>query len=82
MATKKTKYVLYQNRVNSTIGKIINSGTVNKDRAWLVNHFNKGGLYGIAKRGGLKYDGRCGIYTIYKTKPDSKGIYNVLHIER
>lgn len=83
MAAKKTtKYVLYQNKLSSIDGIIINSGTVNKSRTWLIDHLNKGGLYGIKERGGLKYDGWCGLYIIYKTKPDKKGIYNVLHIER
>ena len=82
MATKRLKYVLYQGKINSTTSKIINSGTTPRPytREALIKELN--GLYGIESRGGLKYDGRCGLYTIYKTKPDSRGIYNVLHIER
>ena len=30
----------------------------------------------------LKYDGRCGLYTIYRTSADSTGRYYVFHIER
>lgn len=83
MATaKKLKYVLYLNKINSITGKIINSGTTPKPytRETLVKELN--GLYGIENRGGLKYDGRCGLYITYKTKPDSRGLYNVLHIQR
>ena len=82
MKKKKIKYVLYLNKRNSLDSKIINSGTTPKPmtRHELVIELNQ--LYGIAARGGLKYDGRCGLYTIYRTDVDSRGLYNVLHIER
>lgn len=84
MATKKKiKYVLYRNKVNSSSSRIINSGTTSKPvtaQELIGKYLNH--LYGIDKRGGLHYDGHCGIYSIYKTKVDSEGVYNVLHIER
>ena len=83
MATKKKKlkYVLYHNKVNSNRGKIVDSGTTPSPTTAkeLVDEMND--IYCNAKHP-LKYDGRCGIYTIYKTSVDSTGRYYVLHIER
>lgn len=82
MATKKKlKYVLYHNRANSTNEKIVDSGTTPKPTTpqQLVSEINE--TYCAAKHP-LKYDGRCGLYTIYRTSTDSTGRYYVLHIER
>ena len=81
MAKKKLKYALYRNRANSTDGKIVDSGTTPKPttRQQLVAEMNE--TYCNAKHP-LKYDGRCGLYTIYRTSTDSTGRYYVLHIER
>ena len=83
MATtkKKLKYVLYHNRANSTSGKIVDSGTTAKPTTAkaLVDEMTE--TYCAAKHP-LKYDGRCGLYTIYRTSTDSTGRYYVLHIER
>lgn len=82
MATKKKlKYALYHNRINSTDGKIVDSGTTPKPTTTkaLVAEINE--IYGNAKHP-FKYDGRCGLYLIYRTSVDSAGRYYVLHIER
>lgn len=79
---KHYKYVLYRNKINSIDGKIVNSGIAKKalTKRELVSELNH--LYEIPSTGGLKYDGRCGLYSIYKTKPNKKGVYFVLHIDR
>lgn len=81
MAKKKLKYVLYRNKANSTDGKIVDSGTTPKPTTpqQLVAEMNE--TYCNAKHP-LKYDGRCGLYTIYRTSTDSTRHYYVLHIER
>lgn len=80
-AKKKLKYVLYHNRINSTNYKIVDSGTTSKPTTVkaLLDEIND--VYGNAKHP-FKYDGRCGIYVIYKTSVDSTGRYYLLHIER
>lgn len=83
MATEKffLKYVLYENKVNSIQSKILKFGKSGISRKDLLKKLEE--MYSsIHEAGGLKYDGRCGLYTIYKTKKDSKGRYYVLHIER
>lgn len=81
MKKRKLKYALYHNKANSTSGKIVDSGTTAKPttRQQLVAEMNE--TYCNAKHP-LKYDGRCGLYTIYRTSADSTGRYYVLHIER
>jgi len=81
MKNKKLKYVLYHNQANSTKGKIVDSGTTAKPTtpAQLVAELND---TWCNARHPLKYDGRCGLYTIYRTSTDSTGRYYVLHIER
>lgn len=79
-AKKKLKYALYRNMVNSTNSKIVDSGTTPKKTTVkaLVGEMNE--IYG--RKHPLKYDGRCGLYIIYKSSVDSTGRYYVLHIER
>ncbi len=81
MKKKKLKYALYHNKANSTSEKIVDSGTTAKPttRQQLVAEMNE--TYCNAKHP-LKYDGHCGLYTIYRTSADSTGRYYVLHIER
>ena len=81
MKKRKLKYALYHNKANSTSGKIVDSGTTSKPttRQQLVAEMNE--TYCNAKHP-LKYDGRCSLYTIYRTSADSTGRYYVLHIER
>lgn len=81
MKNRKLKYALYHNKANFTSGKIVDSGTTAKPttRQQLVAEMNE--TYCNAKHP-LKYDGRCGLYTIYRTSADSTGRYYVLHIER
>lgn len=81
MQKTKLKYVLYHNRINSPNGKIVDSGTTSRPMTAkdLVKEMNE--TYGNSKHP-FKYDGRCGLYTIYKTSVDSTGRYYVLHIER
>lgn len=82
MRKKRWKYVLYRNKLNSIDSKIVNSGMTQKavTKQKLVSILNY--LYEIPSTGGLKYDGTCGLYSIYKTKPNEKGVYFVLHTER
>lgn len=82
MATKKKlKYVLYHSRTNSTSSKIVESGTASKPITVkeLVEQMNE--VY-CNDHHPLKYDGRCGLYLIYRTSTDSTGRYYILHIER
>ena len=83
MKKRKLKYALYHNhnKANSISGKIVDSGTTAKPttRQQLVAEMNE--TYCNAKHP-LKYDGRCGLYTIYRTSTDSTGRYYVLYIER
>lgn len=85
-AKKKTiKYALYGMKIvskqlfNNTTLKTLNSGSVRvSSNAELIKLLSD--KYGITELGGLHYDGRCGIYTIYKTKTDKEGRYLTLHI--
>lgn len=80
---KKTekKYVLYGMSPKRLAPKILNSGKMRiSNSKELISILSNN--YGIKELGGLAYDGRCGLYTIYKTRTDKDGRYYVLHIER
>lgn len=81
MVKKRLKYALYRNKANSDNGRIIDSGTTPKPTTAkaLADEMNE--IYCTVKHP-LKYDGRCGLYSIYKSSTDSTGRYYVLHIER
>ena len=78
---KKLKYALYHNRANSASGKIVDSGTTARPSTVQELVKEMSDIYCSAKHP-LKYDGRCGLYLIYKSSVDSTGRYYVLHIER
>ena len=74
----KTKVTIYKNKVNSISGELIKKIIFEESRPTIMRKINAMPI--VKQYGKLKYDGRMGIYTIYKSEVKNRHFLCV-HLE-